>query len=459
VSQEPRAFVVIDLGFGDAGKGLLTDHLVRRTGARLVVRFNGGAQAGHNVVAPDGRHHTFSQLGSGTFLDGVRTLLSRHVVVHPTALLLEAHVLESKGVAPVLPRLLISEEAPVITPYHQAANRLRELARGDARHGSCGVGFGEAVKEARERPGEAVRMGDLRSSGALQTKLARVLERERTEMQQLLQETRHDPPFRREWEVFESPEVGTVWSETATRLASQVEVVSEGAARAVIAEERVAVFEGAQGVLLDEWHGFHPFTTWSTCTAENALTLLAEAAPDARVERIGVLRAFMVRHGPGPLPSETADLASAVREHNQVGEWQGPVRYGWFDAVLARYALDVAEGVDVLAVTHLDVLSRLPSWKACVGYRLKEDDDALAVTDPGTGLVDRLRVERSRNLDRQARLTRFLLGAEPVIEACPAKEDTVLALLGRVLGRGVDWVARGPRGSDVAVAGGSAEVQ
>jgi hypothetical protein len=126
-----RGFIVIDLGFGDSGKGLLTDFLTRRTGAGLVVRYNGGAQAGHNVVTPDGTHHTFSQFGSGTFVPGVRTFLSRHVVLHPTALLVEREALESKGIRDAFERLRISEGARVITPYHQAANRVREIAQSD----------------------------------------------------------------------------------------------------------------------------------------------------------------------------------------------------------------------------------------------------------------------------------------------------------------------------------------
>src|SRR5437763_7917023 len=119
-----RAFVVVDLAFGDSGKGLLTDFLVRRTGARMVVRYNGGAQAGHNVVAPDGRHHTFAQFGAGTLVPGVRTFLSRFVAVHPTALLREEAALAGIGVADAFGRIAVSEAALVITPFHQAANRL-----------------------------------------------------------------------------------------------------------------------------------------------------------------------------------------------------------------------------------------------------------------------------------------------------------------------------------------------
>src|SRR5580700_4081002 len=106
-----RAFLVVDLGFGDAGKGLLTDFLVRRTGATLVVRFNGGAQAGHNVVAPDGRHHTFAQIGAGSFVPGVQTFLADRTVLHPTALGVEAAHLEAAGVLDPLSRVVASERA------------------------------------------------------------------------------------------------------------------------------------------------------------------------------------------------------------------------------------------------------------------------------------------------------------------------------------------------------------
>src|ERR1700683_2211088 len=125
--RSKRAAIVVDLGFGDAGKGLVTDFLTHSMGATLVVRFNGGAQAGHNVVTADGRHHTFSQLGSGTLVPGVRTPPTSRVVVHPTALLLEDAHLESVGVDDALPRLTVSPEALVVTPFHQAACRVREL--------------------------------------------------------------------------------------------------------------------------------------------------------------------------------------------------------------------------------------------------------------------------------------------------------------------------------------------
>jgi adenylosuccinate synthase len=450
-ARAPRAYVLVDLGFGDAGKGLLTDHLVRRTGATLVVRYNGGAQAGHNVVTPDGRHHTFAQLGAGTFVPGVLTFLSRYVAVHPTALLVEAEALAAKGVDDALSRLRISENAPIITPFHQAAGRLRELARGPDRHGSCGVGVGEAVRDALERPEEAVVAGDLRGEGEhLRAKLARIRDRLQAEIEAL----GPIPDRSASWElgVFKNRALLDRWLSRAVGLAEGGLIVPDsalGAALAASAGIGSVVFEGAQGVLLDEWDGFHPFTTWSGCTGENALALLAEAGWDAgEVTQIGVLRTHVVRHGPGPLPTETADLKAAVVEHNVENDWQGKVRYGWFDAVLARYALEVAGPLDALALTHLDVPARLGRWRLCGGY---EGTDAPAdlVEHSSSGRITRLRPRAERSLPRQERLTTLLAGLVPALEDCPPEEEAVLERTEELLGRKFAWGSRGPRSTDV----------
>src|SRR3954462_13447059 len=109
-------------------------------------------------------------------------------------------------------------------------------------------------------------------------------------------------------------------------------------------------------------------------TPANALEILAESSPDIEIERIGVLRSHAVRHGPGPFPTESMDLAGAVQEHNTFGDWQGAVRYGCFDAVLARYALDAAGPIERLAVTHLDAPPRLSRWRVCTGYELEGEE-------------------------------------------------------------------------------------
>ena len=394
-----RAFVIVDLGFGDAGKGLLTDFLVRRTGAKMVVRYNGGAQAGHNVVTPDGRHHTFSQFGSGTFVPGVRTFLSGDVIVHPTALFHEEARLRTAGVTDALERLRISARARVTTPWHQALNRLRELSRGAARHGSCGVGVGETVAHAELHPEDAVRAGDVADPARLHRKVKRIRDYARTEAERL-----ESDPASMELEILERPEVVQHWLDGARGIAPLL------AEEDAWVQSPAVVFEGAQGVLLDERHGFHPHTTWSTCTSAPALRLVDAFAPDAAVCRIGVLRTYAVRHGPGPFPTETPDLPGTPSDHNAFNAWQGDVRRGWFDGVLARYAVEANGGIDALAITHLDWLPRLSRWTC-------------RVEDSSTGRL--------------------------VLHHCPANEDAVIETIERIVGRRVTIGSRGPSAVDV----------
>jgi adenylosuccinate synthase len=427
-----RAFVIVDLGFGDAGKGLLTDYLVRRTGARMVVRYSGGAQAGHNVVTADGRHHTFAQFGSGTFVPGVRTFLSRDVIVHPTALLREERALRSVGVTDGFERLSISADALVITPYHQALGRMRELARGAGRHGSCGAGVGETVGHDRARLGDAIRVGDLADPLRLRRKLARIRDYARSQVSELDSAFLAQERGKTEAAVFDHPEALERWVDETRRV---VPLIAEEDSWVRLTNS-AAVFEGAQGVLLDEWHGFHPYTTWATCTAAPASSLLSRFAPAAEVCRIGVLRTYAVRHGAGPLPTETRDIAAPM-EHNRFNEWQGAVRRGWFDGVLARYAAEVDGGIDTLAVTHLDWLSTIRTWTYCDSYAPDLRLDPSAV----------------RSLDRQEQMTSLLATVRPVLRDTAAREEDVLDTIEQLVGKRVAIGSRGPSAGDVFIRG------
>jgi adenylosuccinate synthase len=159
-----------------------------------------------------------------------------------------------------------------------------------------------------------------------------------------------------------------------------------------------AVFEGAQGVLLDEWRGFHPYTTWSTTTFGNAEALLAEAGETA--VRLGVVRCYLTRHGPGPFVTEDPTL-EFPEPHNGTGAWQGMFRAGHPDAVALRYAVEVAGGVDGVALTHLDVAVR-HRLRLCLAYR--DGERLMSWIEPGS----------ERDLDHQGRLTGMLLRARPV---------------------------------------------
>jgi adenylosuccinate synthase len=382
--------IVVDLGYGDAGKGTVVDWLCSREGSRpvhAVVRFNGGAQAAHHVVTRDGRCHAFAQFGSGTFTPGVRTHLSRFVLVDPLALAGEAAHLASIGVPGALELLTVDRDALIATPYHQAANRAREVARGASRHGSCGMGIGETASYALAYPDDAPRVGDCATPRVLGRKLTALRDRLTGELGPLT-----------------APPVADV-CDAYRDFASRVNVV-DGGCLARLMRAGPVVFEGAQGVLLDEWRGFHPYTTWSTTTSANAEQLLAEAGQTAL--RLGIIRCYMTRHGPGPLVTEDTSLA-LPEPHNGHNPWQGPFRTGHLDAVALRYSIEATGGVDAIALTHLDTAARHPELRICRAYQTL-----------GHALT-RLRPGPPRDLDYQEQLTQMLLAARPTYS--PADGD------------------------------------
>jgi adenylosuccinate synthase len=412
-----EAAIVVDLGFGDAGKGAVTDFLVRDRSAHTVVRFNGGAQAGHNVVTPDRRHHTFSQLGSGTFVAGVRTHLASTTVVHPTALLVEARALAQVGVPDALERLTVGGDALVVTPFHQAACRLRELARGEGRHGSCGVGVGEAVSDALAGEEDVIRMRHLRDTAVLRRALERTRERKRADLDATSGRGDASPAADREWRMLEDPSVADDWIDRVLPLRSGTHVVDDDWLRQCLRAPGAVVFEGAQGVLLDQDRGFHPFTTWSSCTFDAASSLLDALGYDGAVTRWGVLRTYCVRHGPGPMPTEAPELASSLPEpHNPSGPWQGAFRVGWPDLVLTRYALAVSRA-DALALTHLDALQRVERWQVCRAYRGRGPRFEPALFESPSDEGHRaIKLAPSVDLEHQHALTQSLFDVSPVLE-------------------------------------------
>jgi adenylosuccinate synthase len=218
--------------------------------------------------------------------------------------------------------------------------------------------------------------------------------------------------------------------EAFTAFAGRVRIIGGGHLAGLLRAGGV-VFEGAQGVLLDEWHGFHPYTTWSTTTFANAETLLSEAGASA--VRVGVVRAYMTRHGPGPFvtedPALTADLPD---RHNAFGRWQGAFRVGHLDLVALRYALEVSGGADTLAVTHLDVPRTRRDLLLCRAYEMDGRR------------IDRLPSGPPGDLDRQQRLTRRLLAARPVYEPL----DDPAATLENALGIPVALRSYGPSADD-----------
>ncbi|MEV6301478.1 adenylosuccinate synthetase [Actinoplanes sp. NPDC051861] len=388
---------VVDLGYGDAGKGRVVDALCESGQVTAVLRFNGGAQAAHNVITEDGRHHTFAQFGSGT-LRGVPTHLTRFMVVDPLALAAEARALGNP-----FSLLTVDGDALLATPWHRAANQRRELARGDQRHGSCGMGVGETMAYALSHP-DAPRIADTLSPRRLRARLSAVRD-ELGDCGVLLQDA----------------------VDAYTAFAATVRIVGSEHTDRLLAQGP-CVFEGAQGVLLDEWRGWHPYTTWSTTTFDNVTAL----CPSFR--RLGVVRTYTTRHGAGPFVTEAPELEPDLPEaHNGRDEWQGAFRIGHFDAVAHRYAIEVAGGVDALAITHLDAPERCPGLRICPSYRIDGRTWNRIVPGP------------VRDLAYQEQIS------DKLRRACPDalyRPDDWAAEIAEILGSPVFLESHGPRSGD-----------
>lgn len=400
-----RAVITVGLGFGDEGKGATVDFLTRHYGAGLVVRYCGGSQAGHNVQLPDGRRHTFSQFGAGTLArdaDRPRTYLGPAVVIDPPAAVREAEHLAQLSVPEPLRLLSVHPSCLVSTVWHRTLNRLRELSRGGGRHGSCGRGVGEARDYWLRHGSDAVVAGDLLDPPGLRDKLELLRQRTLIELQTFVARVPAGPL--REaglWELNADAEADHLGE--AVRLGLTVSAEPPAC--------DTAIFEGAQGVLLDEYVGFHPHTTWSTVTPLHAWEMVARAGVE-EVAVLGVTRAYTTRHGAGPLPTHSPELTEQLRDPgNPPNEWQGGLRCGWLDVPLLRYAAEAVCPLDGLAVSHLDQVGA--DWLVCDAY------ENITPTPPD-----------GPNLARQAALTEELGRARPVL--APADTDAIIDRLSAV---------------------------
>lgn len=419
------AFIVAGLGFGDEGKGTITDYLTAKHNAYLVVRYNGGSQAAHNVVTNNGVHHTFSQFGSGLF-QGAKTYLSKFMFFEPFAALQEAYAIRKLGLGlNGLSTLYVDKDCPVTTPYHRAANRIHETVRGDARHGSCGLGIGETAKDLEK--GLALYAGTMYRIKTVEAILKVIQDKKISEMPPDW-ETKADPKDREM--LLSSP---TKWAEEYNKIFNEFRWADLG----WLADELRrgnSVFEGAQGVLLDEKHGFAPYNTWSTTTFANALELLKAANFPGVVEKVGVIRSYMTRHGAGPFVTElkenrvfehhtrqNPDLEVPKVEHNETGPWQGDFRVGHLDLPALKYALEVSKGADYLAVTHMDCKPRFVCYDYVYGRR-------------PYGYAHRGMEE----------VTKLLFECEPMLEGVPVTTSGWTDYVGRYLSTPIRILSHGP---------------
>ena len=353
--------VVLGTQWGDEGKGKVVDLLTDK--ASLVVRYQGGHNAGHTLVI-NGEKTVLHLIPSGVLRDNVKCVIGNGVVLAPDALMREIGMLEERGL-PVKERLLISEACPLILPYHVALDMAREEARGSKAIGTTGRGIGPAYEDKVARRG--LRVGDLFNPELFAEKLKEVLEYHNFA---LVHYYKVDP--------VDYQETLDAAMEVAEILKSMVVDVTEMLDTARANGEHI-LFEGAQGTLLDIDHGTYPYVTSSNTTAGGVATG-AGFGPLNLDYVLGIVKAYTTRVGSGPFPTELydgLDKQDPVGKHlgdkgHEFGATTGRLRRtGWFDAVAMRRAVQI-NSITGFCLTKLDVLDGLETIKICTGYQLED---------------------------------------------------------------------------------------
>ena len=345
---------IIGLQWGDEGKGKIVDILAERSD--IVVRYSGGANAGHTVVIGDEKF-ALHLLPSGVLREDVICTVTNAVVVDPETILKEIDGLSERGIS-LTGRLFISENAHVVLDYHKIEDRLREESLGKNKIGTTIRGIGPCYADKVGRS-FAVRMGDFRDLAALEVKLKTIIDYKNKLFGALYQA-----------EPINADELFEKCKSYADRLVPFLTDTTELLHKS-INDGKSILFEGAQGSLLDIDHGTFPFVTSSNSSASGMSC--GSGVPTKLVDKFyGVVKAYSTRVGGGPFPSEQDnETGQYIRDKgHEYGTTTGrPRRCGWFDAVAVSYAVTIG-GIDSIAMMHLDTLSGIEELKVCRAYSI-----------------------------------------------------------------------------------------
>ena len=347
------AFIVLGAQWGDEGKGKMTDYLAEE--ADVVVRFQGGNNAGHTVEVGD-KQYKLHLIPSGILHDEKLNVIGNGVVVDPKALFEEIDYLEGLGVKVTPEKLVISDRANVIMPYHKILDVLKEKARGKNDIGTTGKGIGPCYTDKVERSG--IRISDLLHENEFKEKLEINIKMKNDYIKLL------------GGEPLDFHEIFTEYLEYAKRLKPFVKDTSVRIYNEIKNDKNV-LFEGAQGMLLDIDYGTYPYVT-SSNTTSGGVASGTGIGPNMITNAVGIVKAYTTRVGKGPFPTELLDETGEwIREKgHEYGVTTGRSRRcGWLDLVIVKTAARVS-GLTSLVVTKIDTLAGLEKLKVCTGYKL-----------------------------------------------------------------------------------------
>ena len=419
--------VVVGSQWGDEGKGKIVDWLSER--ADVVVRFQGGHNAGHTLVI-DGVTYKLHILPSGIVREGTLSIIGNGVVLDPWNFLSEIENLRGQDVAISSENLKVAENAPLILPLHANLDQAREAALGKAKIGTTGRGIGPAYEDKVAR--RAIRAGDLADQELITAKVEKMLFHHNALLRGL------DQP------ELDGAEIVAALMELAPKLLPFIDTTWKVLDSAKKSGKRI-LFEGAQGTMLDIDHGTYPFVTSSNVVASQAAAGSGMGA-NAIDYVLGITKAYTTRVGAGPFPTELFDdVGKGLGERgHEFGTTTGrPRRCGYFDAVLVRQAVKV-NGITGIALTKLDVLDGMDELKVCVGYQLgdkkldhlpastKDQENVVPIYETMEGWSDSTFGARSW-ADLPATAVKYIRRIEELIEApvallstSPERDDTIL---------------------------------
>lgn len=424
-----KIFAVTDLGPGDGGKGGVVHAIACATKPHTVIKI-GGAQGSHGVRTHSGSSFNFSQFGCGT-LEGVRTHIPGTFVADPNALLNEGDLLRTNhGFHDPYQLLTVDEDALCVTPFHGSISRLAELIRKERRRGTIGSGVGVAYAFAERHPDLAIRMRDINSPG-LRDKIEAL---RRMLCEESLLELSADvlPGDRseaaRERLRMRDPNLSTWTRERFREMAKVVRIVPRGyLGESILSQEGIAVVESSHGVLTDNEYGFFPHTSKLRTLPCYAQEMLRASGFSGEFVRLGVSRAYQIRHGAGPLVTEDPSWLPRLLpgSHKTENRYQGRCRVGPLDFVMLRYAIEVCGGpsaFDGIALSWFDQSIVFKEWKFCARYenatdpelfRSAREIEVMRPSDYASGRYSGHFTHRAR----QELLAQRLAGCKPVLDS------------------------------------------
>ena len=417
-TTEKMLFTATDLGGGDGGKGGVVQKISSLKKAHTILKV-GGAQGSHGVKTETGQNFNFSQFGCGTF-EGAKTHLTELMVIEPYRLIYEGEQLKYQwGVGNIFDHITIDANALCITPFHTITSRLRELDRKEKPKGTVGIGAGETVRDSEKYPELTIRAGDLNAPNLFE-RLTTVKEQKIKDLEQIIGRIpefwSNDQECAQELlQLLHDPEFINRIVERFNTLGSLVKVVGkEYLQQKILKHDGVIVVESSHGILTDRYYGFHPHTSQLRTTPGAIFKLLKDCDYNGRIIKLGVTRAYQIRHGAGPMVTESPEWLEKMLPNSSKSEnrWQGKVRIGPLDLVALRYAINACGGpsaFDGLAVTWFDQIQTIGEWPLCSSYSNATDQNYF--TPQGEILVNR--DGGVKQIEHQKQLTERLFQCHP----------------------------------------------